>query len=973
MSETPVCLLALDGGGIRGLSELLILEEIMDRIKYDLGMADDPLPADFFDLIGGTSTGGWIALLLGRVRLSVPEARKAYIRIAKEVFSMDRYARKSKFDGKKLEERVKRVLQRNLGESHSEERLLDRSSPSCKTFVCAVPKQDTQARGKSRNVCNTGAGLARGVRLSNPEVTNPVGLINALKDIANEADATAERVQQQLRHLEAGTYFRFNVDHGLDEIALEEWEHLSEVRTYTKEYLDQDEISSNIDKIVLALLTSKADLSQGSSRAYVQVSVPRSSLSTARRFTRKTQRQRWRAPELRPEFNVTVEDFAVTGGSFQENPEVFEDDYSEYYQLDSAPPPSSGRYSQQWIGPFQNPSLGDGPADFVGRDAILAQALELVRATTANGICIRTAIEGHGGNGKTRIALEVASRIYQQDPNFSVFWVSAVDAATFENGYCEIGHALNVPNVGDDRADFKSLVKTALSQCASDWLLVIDNADDMDLFYGKRTSFHKYLPFTRESAGYKGSILFTTRSHKVAVQLATGRGFIVDVQRMTRGEAHSLLERCIGPTQPADAENVSQLLDYLKDQPLAIKQATAYIQRHRVTIAEYLGLCDSRDSRNKSSQKPVDKGPEAQGSHRDAGARSDHRDAGGQKDHQDTGKPVTASLRVSLEQIARSEPLATEYIKFMSFLIEKDISFDILPAPQHNRRRLIAAIDVLKRYGLISENRKELYQMHRLVRVESVLVGKLAASSRLLGKHDEAEDLYRLNLRLQKEMLGPNAHETLATMRNLADSLRQQKKYKEAEDLYQQTLDLSTYTHGSKTPETLATMNHLANTQSSQGKYKAAEDTYLQAVELAEDLHGPEASGTLTIMNNLADCLQSQGMVKEAEELSRYTLQLRRKAAGLEAADTIMNIHNLADSLFAQEKYREAEDLYDSALQLWRKARGPEAPETITAMNNLGHSLYKQKQYKAAEERWQETLQLQKESLDLKPIKQPRL
>ena len=47
-----------DGGGIRGLSELVVLEEIMNRIKYDLDVDGDLLPADFFDLIGGTSTGG---------------------------------------------------------------------------------------------------------------------------------------------------------------------------------------------------------------------------------------------------------------------------------------------------------------------------------------------------------------------------------------------------------------------------------------------------------------------------------------------------------------------------------------------------------------------------------------------------------------------------------------------------------------------------------------------------------------------------------------------------------------------------------------------------------------------------------------------------------------------------------------------------------------------------------------------------
>jgi len=49
-----------DGGGIRGLSELLILQEIMSRIQHDEKLADVPRPCDYFDLIGGTSTGGYV-------------------------------------------------------------------------------------------------------------------------------------------------------------------------------------------------------------------------------------------------------------------------------------------------------------------------------------------------------------------------------------------------------------------------------------------------------------------------------------------------------------------------------------------------------------------------------------------------------------------------------------------------------------------------------------------------------------------------------------------------------------------------------------------------------------------------------------------------------------------------------------------------------------------------------------------------
>ena len=48
-----------DGGGIRGLSELIIIEELMERIKWKEKLDKTPIPADYFDLIGGTSTGGY--------------------------------------------------------------------------------------------------------------------------------------------------------------------------------------------------------------------------------------------------------------------------------------------------------------------------------------------------------------------------------------------------------------------------------------------------------------------------------------------------------------------------------------------------------------------------------------------------------------------------------------------------------------------------------------------------------------------------------------------------------------------------------------------------------------------------------------------------------------------------------------------------------------------------------------------------
>jgi patatin-like phospholipase/acyl hydrolase len=54
MPGSELRLLALDGGGVRGLSALMILEQLMEAA--DPGAP--PKPCGYFDMIGGTSTGG---------------------------------------------------------------------------------------------------------------------------------------------------------------------------------------------------------------------------------------------------------------------------------------------------------------------------------------------------------------------------------------------------------------------------------------------------------------------------------------------------------------------------------------------------------------------------------------------------------------------------------------------------------------------------------------------------------------------------------------------------------------------------------------------------------------------------------------------------------------------------------------------------------------------------------------------------
>ena len=60
LDSTGLCLLSLDGGGVRGLSSLYILKGLMTRLNDERQTIGLPhvKPCEIFDLIGGTSTGG---------------------------------------------------------------------------------------------------------------------------------------------------------------------------------------------------------------------------------------------------------------------------------------------------------------------------------------------------------------------------------------------------------------------------------------------------------------------------------------------------------------------------------------------------------------------------------------------------------------------------------------------------------------------------------------------------------------------------------------------------------------------------------------------------------------------------------------------------------------------------------------------------------------------------------------------------
>ncbi|KAI8964916.1 hypothetical protein F5Y11DRAFT_363187 [Daldinia sp. FL1419] len=160
-------ILSLDGGGVKGYTSLIILQRIF-RTLQDIKPHEPPLkPCQVFDLIVGTSTGGLIAIMLGRLEMSIEEAIEQYEVVGRKVFGKRPFFGKFAsaifgapfYDIRILQECVKDLLDtRNI--PRDENFIVLDSTISCRVKVCVT----------SRFTSNVDA--LRNYRSVHPTITN---------------------------------------------------------------------------------------------------------------------------------------------------------------------------------------------------------------------------------------------------------------------------------------------------------------------------------------------------------------------------------------------------------------------------------------------------------------------------------------------------------------------------------------------------------------------------------------------------------------------------------------------------------------------------------------------------------------------------------------------------------------------------------------------------------------------------------
>ncbi|XTI94184.1 hypothetical protein V2W45_1473413 [Cenococcum geophilum] len=595
---------------------------------------------------------------------------------------------------------------------------------------------------------------------------------------------------------------------------------------------------------------------------------------------------------------------------------------------------------------------------FVGRSA---QLNELEANLFTEGHCPKFAIIGLGGVGKTQIALELAYRIREKHPDCSVFWVPATSAENLQQAYVGVGQQLRIIGLEDKEEDIKKLVQHHLSQeNAGQWLLIMDNADDMDMWFKKsdiNTNTTRLIDYLPRSS--KGSIVFTTRSRKAAVKFADRN--VIQVTEMDRDAATQVLRNSLINKEISNDHAVVQLLRQLTFLPLAIVQAAAYINENDISLAEYLSLLDDRE------ENIVEVLSE------------DFEDEGR---YHDIKNPIATTWLISFEQIRIRDALAADYLSFMSCIDPKAIPLSLLP-PAQSKKKIIDAIGTLSAYSFITKRPdNQSLDIHRLVhlatrnwlRAQNLLsewIAKAIAQLADVFPNDNHKNriLWRTYLPHAQYVYAPglfqeNFKGSLLLFQKFGLCLLSDGRWDEAEQPFMQVMEASARVLGKDHPSTLTSMANLASTFWNQGRWKEAEELEVQVMEMrkrnqgrwkeaeelkvqeAEELNvqvmetrkrvlGQEHPDTLTSMANLVSMYRNQGRWKEAEELEVQVMETRKRVLGHEHPDTLTTMNNLAFTWKLQCRDNKALALMEECFKLRKKKLGPDHPNTMSSLRAL--------------------------------------
>ncbi|KAH8834422.1 hypothetical protein DL96DRAFT_1757093 [Flagelloscypha sp. PMI_526] len=958
----------LDGGGLRAISQALMVKEMMDRIEVDCQLSSPPKVCDYFDMVCGSGFGGILAIMCGILKMTGDQLVHEFVGLCEAVFSEGLDASQRTAD---LQREIKKIIGKYS--NGGEERRMFCEDDTCKTFVCAAASHNT---GHTRLFCNyrtranpsldcmlweaacattsipdlfnpiviggTGIGeefVGGELRWNNPteELTKEavnlfkgrrictiisigsghpghMSLSNGLTHLFSRIALDCERVADDMERRFGNTpevFWRLNVEQGLQDLAVN-LSNLAEVVSHTHSYLRIARTTRSINTLLQDLI---------------------------------------RCPE-----RISVD--GISGVV----PAVL-----EVLRRKLCPPPTQ---------------------HFTGRSSELKKLDGYFSSDRKPTSCCVGVLYGIGGGGKSQMGLEFVRRSNNRFNN--VFFVDASDKVTLENDLKAI-----VIEVSDEPSveDAFHLLRTTKEE----WLLFLDNADDPSL------DLRPYIMWPH------GNVLITTRNHEVRTHAPDCN---IWVDRLEQDDAVELLLRGLDVNETLETFKIaSEIVQKLGCLALAVNQARGFLAQDICTLSEYLPIYMRNCTKlldNKSIQTTDDyehtvyttwtisfnklSSPAVQFlellcfmHHENIPSRifEDAWKVYGEVD--DDAVPIDLVTFLSSFQavdstwdILRFRMLIKEILSFS--LIEFNTgnhTFSVHPLVQqwarsqcrfsqetiHSTQTLLSLAaptgnsqdDFLMTLSLLPHLRAS---AQTGLDVHFTLLHCLGITYYRGGMFREAAAVYEQVKSKMQEEFGPEHPDTLTSMSNLACAYSDLGQYKDALKLEEQVLALRTRVLGVEHPVTLISMSNLASTYSDLGQHKDALKLEEQVLALETRILGEEHPDTLTSMSNLALTYSCLGQYNDALKLEEQVLALETQILGEEHPSTLTSMNNLALTYSYLGQYNDALKLKEQVLAIRPRILGEKHPVTLTSMNNLANTYSDLGQHKNALELKQQVLAL---------------
>ena len=613
-----------------------------------------------------------------------------------------------------------------------------------------------------------------------------------------------------------------------------------------------------------------------------------------------------------------------------------------------------------------------------GREALLADLV-------GPGPRVRV-LHGLGGCGKTRLALEVAFQAQQRGTE--VWWVSAADPGVLAVSMRALGRRLGVTDAELEHGDAADVIWQRLTARQEPWLLVIDNADDVQVLAGAGTCVAEGRGWLRPMVGETGMVLVTSRDGSKKSWGAWSRRHRLEM--LPADPAAAVLADHAGHHRGLGSEEDARLLaSRLGGLPLALKIAGSYLAE---TVAIPAAFADTDVIRTYRQYRDALQGGDLE---------TVFPAPGGQLTAEQARGLIGRTWELTLDLLdARPLPEARRVLRLLASLADAPVPFELLlypatlatspPFQDITGSQIWHALKALDDFGLIDMDTSgpgpaaiRVARLHPLVRDTSrpaagperlaylELSAKMlqrAADDETTGEPENplawpawqllAPHIAAVSDRLRSEpdcpddALGAAAFAAYMAARYQAV----QGFHAEAEAGFRDVLVAWLRVLGPDHPHTLAARHQVALEKAGRGAHAAAEAEYRDILAAQLRAQGPDHPDTLTARHQVAAAMAARGAHAVAEAEYRDILAARLRVQGPDDAKTLTARHEIAAAMAARGAHAVAEAEYRDILAALVRKLGPNHPHTLAARHQIALEMSAQGNHAEAEAEFRKVL-----------------